>query len=133
MCVTSPSQTGVLSWMRLGRRGGGDGVEARWEGEGPATGFKAQDRSRKSTEEEVAGGTRAASQCAQTNAGATFVMFQLALTWTNQSPENTRSIASGELLGVIEQDVLHGGRKDYDPVRFYLGAWLPFSTSRCPS
>jgi hypothetical protein len=84
--------------MRLGRRGGGDSGEARWEGEGSATGFKVQDRSRKSTEEEEAGGARAASQYAQTNAGATFVMFQLALTWTNQRLENSLSIASGELL-----------------------------------
>jgi hypothetical protein len=45
-----------------------------------------------------AGGARAASRCAQTNAGATFVMFQLALTRTNQRPENSLSIASGELL-----------------------------------
>jgi hypothetical protein len=61
-------------------------------------GFKAQDWSRKSTEEEEVGGTRAASRCAQTNAGATFVMFQLALTWINQRLENSLSIASGELL-----------------------------------
>jgi hypothetical protein len=67
--VTSPSRTGVLLWMRLGRRGGGSGGEARWEGEGAAAGFKAQDWSRKSTEEEEAGGARAVSRCGITTEG----------------------------------------------------------------
>jgi hypothetical protein len=34
----------------------------------------------------------------ETNAGAAFVIFQLALVWTNQRLENSLSIASGELL-----------------------------------
>jgi hypothetical protein len=34
----------------------------------------------------------------ETNGGAAFVIFQLALVWTNQRLENSLSIASGELL-----------------------------------